>query len=128
MTISNLSLFSQNVTPTTEFIKIPVPVVKRIVIDLVRGDSAMAQLQQSNLYLAELEKKSKMQDSMIVAYKTVDVNNQKIISNLERKVEIVEGEYKTVSKELKKQKVKSKFTNLLSSGTILTLVYFLISK
>jgi hypothetical protein len=128
LTISNLSLFSQNVTPTTEFIKIPVPVVKRIVIDLVRGDSAMAQLQQSNLHLAELEKKSKMQDSMIVAYKTVDVNNQKIISNLERKVEIVEGEYKTVSKELKKQKVKSKFTNLLSSGTILTLVYFLISK
>ena len=128
MTISNLSLFSQNVTPTTEFIKIPVPVVKRIVIDLVRGDSAMAQLQQSNLYLAELEKKSKMQDSMIVAYKTVDVNNQKIISNLERKVEIVQGEFKTVSKELKKQKVKSKFTNLLSSGTILTLVYFLISK
>jgi hypothetical protein len=128
MTISNLSLFSQNVTPTTEFIRIPVPVVKRIVIDLVRGDSAMAQLQQSNLQLAELEKKSKMQDSMIVAYKTVDVNNQKIISNLERKVEIVEGEYKTVSKELKKQKVKSKFTNLLSSGTILTLVYFLISK
>lgn len=128
MTISSLSLFSQNVTPTTEFIKIPVPVVKRIVIDLVRGDSAMAQLQQSNLQLTELEKKSKMQDSIIVAYKTVDVNNQKIISNLERKVEIVEGEYKTVSKELKKQKVKSKFTNLLSSGTILTLVYFLISK
>jgi hypothetical protein len=128
MTISNLSLFSQNVTPTTEFIKIPVPVVKRIVIDLVRGDSAMAQLQQSNLQLAELEKKSKIQDSMIVAYKTVDVNNQKIISNLEKKVEIVEREYKTVSKELRKQKVKSRFTNLLSSGTILTLVYFLISK
>lgn len=128
MTISSLSLFSQNVTPTTEFINIPVPVVKRIVIDLVRGDSAMAQLYQSNLQLVELEKKSKMQDSMIVAYKTVDVNNQKIISNLERKVEIVEGEYKTVSKELKKQKVKSKFTNLLSSGTILTLTYFLISR
>jgi hypothetical protein len=128
MTISSLSLFSQNVTPTTEFINIPVPVVKRIVIDLVRGDSAMAQLHQSNLQLVELEKKSKMQDSMIVAYKTVDVNNQKIISNLERKVEIVEGEYKTVSKELKKQKVKSKFTNLLSSGTILTLTYFLISR
>ena len=128
MTISSLSLFSQNVTPTTEFINIPVPVVKRIVIDLVRGDSAMAQLHQSNLQLVELEKKSKMQDSMIVAYKTVDVNNQKIISNLERKVEIVEGEYKMVSKELKKQKVKSKFTNLLSSGTILTLTYFLISR
>jgi hypothetical protein len=128
MTISSLSLFSQNVTPTTEFINIPVPVVKRIVIDLLRGDSAMAQLHQSNLQLVELEKKYKMQDSMIVAYKTVDVNNQKIISNLERKVEIVEGEYKTVSKELKKQKVKSKFTNLLSSGTILTLTYFLISR
>lgn len=126
--LSSWSLFSQNVTPTTEFIKIPVPVVKNIVLDLVRGDSAFAQLKQSNLLISKLEEKTKTQDSIIVSYKEVDNNNKEIIGKLERKVEILEGEFKTVSKELKKQKVKSKFTNLLSSGTIITLLYFVITK
>lgn len=126
MTISSLSLFSQNVTQSQEFIKIPVPVVRKIVVDLVKGDSAMAQLHQSKLMIQELENKTKVQDSIIINYKQVDANNQKIISNLERKVEIVEGEFKTVSKELKKQKIKSRFTNILSSGTILTLVILLL--
>jgi uncharacterized coiled-coil protein SlyX len=128
LTITSSSLFSQNATTTQEFIKIPVPVVKRIVVDLVKGDSAIAQLTQANLHIAELETKSQMQDDMISTFRTVDENNRKIIDGLERKVVILEGEFKTVSKELKKQKVKSKFTNLMSSGTILTLAYFLITK
>ena len=128
MTITSSSLLSQNATTTQEFIKIPVPVVKRIVVDLVKGDSAIAQLTQANLHIAELETKSQMQDDMISTFRTVDENNRKIIDGLERKVVILEGEFKTVSKELKKQKVKSKFTNLMSSGTILTLAYFLITK
>ncbi len=128
MTISSLSLFSQNATQNQEFIKIPVPVVRKIVVDLVKGDSAIAQLHQSNLMIKELESKTHVQDSIIKSYKQVDVNNQKIISNLERKVEIVETEFKSVSKELKKQKIKSRFTNLLSSGTIVTLLYFVITK
>lgn len=128
MIISSLSLFSQNATPSQEFIKIPVPVVRKIVVDLVKGDSAMAQLQQSKLMIQELSNKSNLQDSIILSYKQVDANNQKIIVNLERKVEIVETEFKSVSKELKKQKIKSRFTNLLSSGTIVTLLYFVITK
>lgn len=128
MTISSLSLFSQNATQNQEFIKIPVPVVRKIVIDLVKGDSAIAQLHQSNLMIKELESKTNIQDSIIISYKQVDANNQKIISNLERKVEIVETQFKSVSKELKKQKIKSRFTNLLSSGTIVTLLYFVITK
>lgn len=126
MTISSLSLFSQNVTPSQEFIKIPVPVVRKIVVDLVKGDSAMAQLNQSKLMIEELDNKTKVQDSIIVNYRQVDGNNQKIISNLERKVEIIEGEFKFVSKELKKQKVKARFTNIISSGVILTLLVFIL--
>jgi hypothetical protein len=128
LTITSSSLFSQNATTTQEFIKIPVPVVKRIVVDLVKGDSAMAQLTQANLHITELETKSKTQDEMISTFKTVDENNKKIIDGLERKIVILDGEFKTVSKELKKLKVKSKFTNLMSSGVILTLAYFLITK
>jgi hypothetical protein len=128
LTITSSSLFSQNATTTQEFIKIPVPVVKRIVVDLVKGDSAMAQLTQANLHITELETKSQMQDEMISTFKTVDENNKKIIDGLERKIVILDVEFKTVSKELKKLKVKSKFTNLMSSGVILTLAYFLITK
>jgi alpha-amylase/alpha-mannosidase (GH57 family) len=126
MTISSLSLFSQNVTPSQEFIKIPVPVVRKIVVDLVKGDSAMAQLNQSKLMIEELDNKTKVQDSIIVNYRQVDGNNQKIILNLERKVEIIEGEFKSVSKELKKQKVKARFTNIMSSTAILTLLVFIL--
>lgn len=126
MTISSLSLFSQNVTQSQEFIKIPVPVVRKIVVDLVKGDSAMAQLHQSKLMVQELESKTKVQDSIIINYMQIDANNQKIISNLERKVEIVEGEFKSVSKELKKQKIKSRFTNVMSSGAILTLLILML--
>jgi alpha-amylase/alpha-mannosidase (GH57 family) len=126
MTISSLSLFSQNVTPSLEFIKIPVPVVRKIVVDLVKGDSAMAQLNQSKLMIEELDNKTKVQDSIIVNYRQVDGNNQKIILNLERKVEIIEGEFKSVSKELKKQKVKARFTNIMSSAAILTLLVFIL--
>ena len=126
LTISSLSLFSQNVTPSQEFIKIPVPVVRKIVVDLVKGDSAMAQLNQSKLMIEELDNKTKVQDSIIVNYRQVDGNNQKIILNLERKVEIIEGEFKSVSKELKKQKVKARFTNIMSSAAILTLLVFIL--
>jgi len=126
MTISSLSLFSQNVTPSQEFIKIPVPVVRKIVVDLVKGDSAMAQLNQSKLMIEELDNKTKVQDSIIINYRQVDGNNQKIILNLERKVEIIEGEFKSVRKELKKQKVKARFTNIMSSAAILTLLVFIL--
>jgi uncharacterized coiled-coil DUF342 family protein len=88
----------------------------------------MAQLTQANLHITELETKSQMQDEMISTFKTVDENNKKIIDGLERKIVILDGEFKTVSKELKKLKVKSKFTNLMSSGVILTLAFFLITK
>jgi hypothetical protein len=40
--------FSQNATTTIEYINIPVPTVKKITIDLLRGDSALAQLDLSN--------------------------------------------------------------------------------
>lgn len=128
MIISSLSLFSQNATLTVEYIKIPVPVVKNIVVDLVKGDSAKAQLKLANYHISELEKKSQTQDSMITSYVKLDQGNKEIIKGLERKVEILEGEFKSVSKELRKQKIKSKFTNVLGSTSILTLLVLFIVK
>ena len=128
MITSSLSLFSQNATLTVEYIKIPVPVVKNIVVDLVKGDSAKAQLKLANYHISELEKKSQTQDSMITSYVKLDQGNKEIIKGLERKFEILEGEFKSVSKELRKQKIKSKFTNVLGSTSILTLLVLFIVK
>jgi uncharacterized coiled-coil protein SlyX len=78
--------------------------------------------------VTELEKKTTLQDNLITNYKQIDANNKIIITNLERKVDVVEKEFKTVAKELKRQKVKSKITNLAGSAVILTLTFFLITK
>ena len=74
MIISSLSLFSQNVTPTQEFIKIPVPTVRKIVVDLVKGDSAIAQLEQSNLMVTELEKKTTLESVIQALSSTFGAN------------------------------------------------------
>jgi hypothetical protein len=103
-------------------------VVKNIVVDLVKGDSAKAQLKLANYHISELEKKSQTQDSMITSYVKLDQGNKEIIKGLERKFEILEGEFKSVSKELRKQKIKSKFTNVLGSTSILTLLVLFIVK
>jgi hypothetical protein len=103
-------------------------VVKNIVVDLVKGDSAKAQLKLANSHISELEKKSETQDSMIISYVKLDQGNKEIINGLERKVEILEAEFKSVSKELRKQKIKSKFTNVLGSTSILTLLVLFIVK
>lgn len=124
--ISSLSLFSQNVIQNQEFIKIPVPVVRKIVVDLVKGDSAFAQLIQSKFLIDELNNKISVQNGIIVNYSQIDANNKIIVSNLNQKVETLELELKNVSREFKKQKVKSTFTNIISTGLILTLTILII--
>lgn len=121
-----MSLFSQNVIQNQEFIKIPVPVVRKIVVDLVKGDSAFAQLIQSKFLIDELNNKISVQNGIIVNYSQIDANNKIIVSNLNQKVETLELELKNVSREFKKQKVKSTFTNIISTGLILTLTILII--
>lgn len=121
-----MSLFSQNVIQNQEFIKIPVPIVRKIVVDLVKGDSAFAQLVQSKFLIDELNNKISVQNGIIVNYSQIDANNKIIVSNLNQKVETLELELKNVSREFKKQKVKSTFTNIISTGLILTLTILII--
>lgn len=121
-----MSLFSQNVIQNQEFIKIPVPVVRKIVVDLVKGDSAFAQLIQSKFLINELNNKISVQNGIIVNYSQIDANNKIIVSNLNQKVETLELELKNVSREFKKHKVKSTFTNIISTGLILTLTILII--
>jgi hypothetical protein len=120
--------FSQNATTTIEYINIPVPTVKKITIDLLKGDSALSQLTLSNRFITELETKVVLQDKIIEAQQKKEENFQKIIVDMEKKVTIYQQELKTTQKELRKLKAKRTFTNLIGGVIIGTLTYLYITK
>lgn len=122
------SVFSQNVTTTTEYISIPVPTVKKITIDLLKGDSAFAQLELSNRMISELKSKNVLQDNIISNYEKKEQNYLSIVTELEKKVSIYQTELKTTQKELRKIKAKRTFTNIISGVIIGGLTYLYITK
>ena len=130
MLISILSLsltaFSQigtNNQPTKCF---PIPVVKQITKDLLSGDSAKAQLKLTGLQLLETENKVVMKDSVISLLRIKEINYQTIIGAQDLKYSILENHTKKVELNLKKEKLKNKFTSGLAGIVILTLTGFLI--
>ena len=82
------SVFSQNVTTTTEYISIPVPTVKKITIDLLKGDSAFAQLELSNRMISELQSKNVLQGNIISNYEKKEQNYLTVVTELEKKISI----------------------------------------
>jgi hypothetical protein len=123
--------FSQTVTKSytdTQKIVLPVPVAKQIVIDLLRGDSAFAQLKMSNQHIIELENMVSLKDSVIDKMKLKEENYNLIISDERNKTEIYQKELKITQKELKRIKAKRTFTNIISGVLIGTLTYLYITK
>ena len=123
--------FSQTVTKSytdTQKIVLPVPVAKQIVIDLLRGDSAFAQLKMSNQQIIELENVVSLKDSVIDKMKLKEENYNLIISDEKKKTEIYQKELKITQKELKRIKAKRTFTNIISGVLIGTLTYLYITK
>lgn len=123
--------FSQTVTKSytdTQKIVLPVPVAKQIVIDLLRGDSAFAQLKMSNQHITELENMVSLKDSVIDKMKLKEENYNLIISDERKKTEIYQKELKITQKELKRIKAKRTFTNIISGVLIGTLTYLYITK
>ena len=123
--------FSQTVTKSytdTQKIVLPVPVAKQIVIDLLRGDSAFAQLKMSNQHIIELENIVSLKDSVIDKMKLKEENYNLIISDEKKKTEIYQKELKITQKELKRIKAKRTFTNIISGVLIGTLSYLYITK
>jgi hypothetical protein len=107
---------------------LPVPVAKQIVIDLLRGDSAFAQLKMSNQHIIELENMVSLKDSVIDKMKLKEENYNLIISDEKNKTEIYQKELKITQKELKRIKAKRTFTNIISGVLIGTLTYLYITK
>ena len=123
----NLTAFSQ--TGTNNQVKcFPIPVVKQIMKDLLIGDEAKAQLKLSDSLLVLTEQKVQIQDSVINSMKAKEENYLKENEIQNQKYMILENYSKQLEKDLKKQKVKHKFTSILSGSVIALLTALLIVK
>jgi hypothetical protein len=130
ITILSLSsiAFSQTGTNSEPVKCFPVPVVKQITKDLLSGDSAKAQLKLTEQQLVETEKIVEKKDSVISIMRVKEENYNTIIEAQNQKYSILESHTKQVESDLKKLKVKYRFTSILSYGIMGTLTYFLITK
>lgn len=124
----SLSVFSQNATTTVEYINIPIPTAKKIAVDLLRGDSAISQLQFANLTIGKQGEKLQVQKEIIDRLEQKDQNNGVIITELNKKVTIFEKELLITQKELRKVKAKKTFTNLIMGGLVGVMSYLYITK
>ena len=92
------------------------------------GDSAKAQLKLTEQQLAQTELIVEKKDSVISIMKVKEENYNTIISTQNEKYSILESHTKQLEWDLKKLKVKHKFTSILSGGAVLVLGTFLILK
>ena len=132
MLIAILSLssiaFSQTGTNSEPVKCFPIPIVKQITKDLLSGDSAKAQLKLTEQQLVETEKIVEKKDSIISTMKLNEENYNTIITTQNEKYLILETHTKQLEWDLKKLKVKHKFTSILSGSAILILGTLLIIK
>lgn len=127
MSLMTLSLTAFSQTGTNNQVKcFPVPVVKQIMKDLLSGDEAKLQLKLSDSLLVLTENKVKVQDSIINEMKLKEENYLKQINSEKEKLVISENYAKQLEKDLKKEKVKYKFTSILSVAVITALTTLLI--
>ena len=123
----SLTAFSQ--TGTDNQVKcFPVPVVKQIMKDLLSGDEAKLQLKLSDSLLRMTENKVIIQDSIISDMKLKEENYQKELKLAQDKLVITEEYNHQLEKDLKKQKVKNKFTSILSGTAVVVLTTLYIIK
>lgn len=104
----------------------PIPVVKAIARDLLKGDSAVAVLKLTEEQLKETEKKVALKDSTISTMMAKESNYLRIIEDERKKFEILTDVNKGLQKDLRREKVKNKFTKIVSGGAILFLGFLLI--
>jgi ParB-like chromosome segregation protein Spo0J len=123
-----LTAFSQTGTNNEPVKCFPIPVVKQITKDLLSGDSAKAQLKLTEQQLSQTEKIVEKKDSVISIMRVKEENYNTIIAAQNEKYSILESHTKQLEWDLKKLKVKNKFTSILSGSAILILGTFLIIK
>lgn len=121
-----MTAFSQTATDSIPVKVFPIPVVKLIIKDLMKGDSAINLLHLTETQLKETEHKVVLKDSVINTMLVKELNYNKIIESERSKYTIMETYSKDLEKQLRIQKVKNKFTKIVSGGAMAAMAYFLI--
>jgi hypothetical protein len=114
-----LTAFSQTDTSKEKVKCFPVHVAKQIAKDLLKGDSAIAELKLVNEQLAKTEEKVSLKDSVISTMVIQKENYITIIDAQDKKYTVMENYSKKLEFQLKKEKVKSRFTSILSGAAVL---------
>jgi len=129
VTILSLSLTAFSQQDTTIKVKcLPISIFKQIAQDLLKGDSAIAQLKLSEQQIIHIENKVVLKDSVINTMKVKESNYIKIIDIQNEKYNVIEKYSKKLEFDLKKEKVKGKFKSIVGTGLITVLTFFLITK
>jgi hypothetical protein len=134
ITLTTLIASSQTATQDT-IIKIPKPVAREIVKDIIRGDSAIAELSivKQNY---ELEKKSSIakdsiisiKNSVIIFHEQKEANYVNIIGLKDQQINNLNNLADSLNKKFKKEKRKRIFDNIISVAIMGTLTYLFITK
>lgn len=121
--------FSQvDTNKKTEPIKcLPISTFKLIAVDLLRGDSSIAELKLANSHIDELEQKVLLKDSIIGTMRQKEQNYITIIDAEDAKYKIIEEHNKKLEFQLKKEKLKNKFKNYIGGSVVLLLSAILIT-
>lgn len=129
VTILSLSLTAFSQQDTTIKVKcLPISIFKQIAQDLLKGDSAIAQLKLSEQQIIHIENKVVLKDSVINTMKLKESNYIKVIDTQNEKYSVMEKYSKKLEWNLKKEKVKGKFKSIVSVGIIAVLTFFIITK
>lgn len=125
----SLTVFSQSGTvdsiPSKSF---SIPIVRLIIKDLLSGDSAKAQLVLANDQIKKIENLVILKDSIIRKQDEKMKIYDEILVQKDSKIKIMDDKISEVSKELKKEKFKNKFTKIVGSSITAILAVFLIIK
>ena len=119
-----LPLFGKAQTQDT--IRIPAPIAKLIVKDLVSGDSAKAELKLSTITISLLESKVTLKDSIISGHVQKGIMYEERIKNEQLKFDAQGLWVKDLQKQNKKLKVKLTFTKIVGAAVAGTLTYLYI--
>jgi len=113
---------------TQDTIKLPLPVAKMIVKDLVSGDSAKAELKLANEQVILLNQKVSLKDSIISGHVQKGIMYEERIKNEQLKFDTQGLWVKDLRKQNKKLKVKLRFIQITGTAIIGGLTYLYITK
>lgn len=120
-----LPLFANSQQDT---IKIPTPVAKQIVKDLLTGDSAKAELKLVTNQISLLEQKILLKDSIISGHVQKGILYEDRIKNEQAKFAAQSTWINVLKKENKKLKIKFRFLQITGTAIIGGLTYLYITK